>query len=68
VLAEGVETSEELGFLGTELCDQIQGYLVGKPADIANFRSFTHAAESVRDLEFPLPHTGRGVALKIIRR
>jgi diguanylate cyclase len=68
VLAEGVETHEELGFLGTELCDQIQGYLVGKPADIANFRYLTHAAESVRDLEFPLPHTGGGIALKVIRR
>ena len=68
VLAEGVETSEELGFLGTEHCDQIQGYLVGKPADIANFRSFTHAPESMRGLEFPLPDTSGGIALKVIRR
>ena len=68
VLAEGVETHEELRFLGAELCDQIQGYLVGKPADIAGFRYLTHATESVRDLEFPLPHTGRGAALKVVRR
>jgi predicted signal transduction protein with EAL and GGDEF domain len=68
VLAEGVETSEELRFLGTELCDQIQGYWVGKPADIAGFRYLTHATGSIRDLEFPLPHTGEGVALKIIGR
>src|SRR5207248_10660537 len=64
VLAEGVETREELGFRGAELCDQVQGYLVGRPADIAGFRYLTHAAESVRDLEFPLPHTGGGIALK----
>ena len=68
VLAEGVETREELGFLGAELCDQVQGYLVGRPADIAGFRYLTHAAESARDLEFPLPHTGEGVALKVVNR
>jgi diguanylate cyclase len=66
VLAEGVETREELGFLGAELCDQVQGYLVGRPADIAGFRYLTHAAESARDLEFPLPHAGEGVALKVV--
>ncbi|MET4492886.1 EAL domain-containing protein [Bradyrhizobium sp. LA7.1] len=68
VLAEGVETREELRFLGTERCDQIQGYLVGKPADIAGFRYLTHAVESQRDLEFPLPHTGDCVALKVVGR
>src|SRR5207253_5139405 len=67
VLAEGVETSEELGFLGNELCDHIQGYLIGRPASIAGFRYLTHAAESARDLEFPLPHTGDGVGLKVVR-
>ncbi|TMK44232.1 MAG: EAL domain-containing protein [Alphaproteobacteria bacterium] len=67
VLAEGVETREELGFLGNELCDHIQGYLIGRPASIAGFRYLTHAAESARDLEFPLPHTGDGVGLKVVR-
>ena len=68
VLAEGVETSKELDFLGTELCDQIQGYWVGKPSNIAGFRYLTHATGGVRDLEFPLPHTAEGVALKVISR
>ncbi|WFU41568.1 EAL domain-containing protein [Bradyrhizobium sp. CB82] len=68
VLAEGVETREELRFLGAELCDQVQGYLVGRPADIAGFRYLTHAAEGAHDLEFPLPHTGAGVALKVASR
>jgi diguanylate cyclase len=67
VLAEGVETHDELCFLGAEQCDQVQGYLVGRPADITGFRYLTHAAASARDLEFPLPHTG-GVALKVVSR
>ena len=32
VVAEGVETEAQRGFLQTEGCDYIQGYLVGKPA------------------------------------
>jgi diguanylate cyclase len=43
VLAEGVETDAELQFLQDELCDEVQGYLLGRPAAISNFRNFTHA-------------------------
>src|SRR5260370_40142178 len=42
VLAEGVETDAELQFLQDELCDEVQGYLLGRPAAISNFRNFTH--------------------------
>jgi diguanylate cyclase (GGDEF)-like protein/PAS domain S-box-containing protein len=42
VLAEGVETSAELQFLQDEMCDQVQGYLLGRPAAIASFRHHTH--------------------------
>jgi diguanylate cyclase (GGDEF)-like protein/PAS domain S-box-containing protein len=42
VLAEGVETAAELEFLEGELCDQAQGYLLGRPGDIAGFRQLTH--------------------------
>jgi EAL domain-containing protein (putative c-di-GMP-specific phosphodiesterase class I) len=44
VLAEGVETSDELEFLSNELCDEAQGYLLGRPAQIENFRHLTHNA------------------------
>ena len=43
VLAEGVETDAELQFLQDELCDEAQGYLLGRPAAIGSFRNLTHA-------------------------
>jgi diguanylate cyclase (GGDEF)-like protein/PAS domain S-box-containing protein len=42
VLAEGVETEAELQFLRDENCDEVQGYLLGRPAAIGNFRHLTH--------------------------
>lgn len=37
VVAEGVETQEQFALLRDEGCDEIQGYLVGKPQDEATF-------------------------------
>lgn len=37
VLAEGVETSEQLEFLRNEGCDEIQGYFIGKPMPADQF-------------------------------
>ena len=37
VLAEGVETLEELAFLDRELCSEAQGYLFGHPGAITDF-------------------------------
>jgi len=37
VLAEGVETLEELAFLVGESCDHVQGYLIGRPLPIADY-------------------------------
>ena len=34
VLAEGVETREQLAFLARERCDEVQGYLLGRPMAI----------------------------------
>ena len=54
VLAEGVETDAELQFLHDELCDEVQGYLLGRPAAIGSFRNLTHA-DLVSDAGGDLP-------------
>lgn len=45
VLAEGVETAEELSFLVGENCAAAQGYLMGRPSRIATFAHLTHPPE-----------------------
>ncbi|WP_394892238.1 EAL domain-containing protein [Mesorhizobium sp. AaZ16] len=42
VLAEGVETDAELGFLRAEACDAMQGYLLGRPCPISEFTQHTN--------------------------
>ncbi len=37
VVAEGVETEEQVKFLAAESCNEIQGYLVGRPKPIAEY-------------------------------
>jgi diguanylate cyclase (GGDEF)-like protein/PAS domain S-box-containing protein len=37
VVAEGVETLDQLAFLEREACDEVQGYLVGRPAPIETY-------------------------------
>ena len=37
VLAEGVETEEQRQFLAGETCDEIQGFLIGRPQPIADY-------------------------------
>ncbi|WP_456015023.1 EAL domain-containing protein [Methylorubrum populi] len=41
VLAEGVETVEELNFLAEESCQVAQGYLIGRPAPIEKYFNIT---------------------------
>jgi len=44
VVAEGVETEEQLSFLAAESCDGIQGYVVGRPKPIADYAEVTGRA------------------------
>ncbi len=37
ICAEGVETTEQLDFLESEGCDEVQGYLVGEPMTVDQF-------------------------------
>jgi diguanylate cyclase (GGDEF)-like protein/PAS domain S-box-containing protein len=37
VTAEGVETAEQLTFLTCEACDEVQGYLIGRPGPIGDY-------------------------------
>jgi diguanylate cyclase (GGDEF)-like protein/PAS domain S-box-containing protein len=40
IIAEGVETEEQLAFLRREGCEQVQGYLYSRPLNVAALRSF----------------------------
>jgi EAL domain-containing protein (putative c-di-GMP-specific phosphodiesterase class I) len=37
VVAEGVETAEQLKFLAAESCDEVQGYFIGRPKPIEDY-------------------------------
>ena len=37
VIAEGVETKEQLAFLSKEGCNEMQGFLIGRPKPIRDY-------------------------------
>ena len=45
VLAEGVETAEQLAFLKELACDEVQGYYYSRPLDSASFDALLEKAE-----------------------
>jgi EAL domain-containing protein (putative c-di-GMP-specific phosphodiesterase class I) len=47
VLAEGVETTAQLDFLAAESCDEVQGYLVGRPHPIAEYSKLIGRLETI---------------------
>ncbi|HYW64213.1 MAG TPA: EAL domain-containing protein [Bradyrhizobium sp.] len=44
IVAEGVETREQLAFLAEEGCNAVQGYLIGKPAPIVQYAALVGRA------------------------
>ena len=46
IVAEGVETQEQLAFLANEACDQVQGYFIGKPAPIQQYADLVRPGRS----------------------
>jgi EAL domain-containing protein (putative c-di-GMP-specific phosphodiesterase class I) len=48
VIAEGIETEEQLAFLRQHRCAVIQGYLLGRPRPIAAYRALIAPAENLR--------------------
>ena len=50
VVAEGVETEEQLRFLASENCNEIQGYFVGRPKPIEDYAEVVGRVQSPRRL------------------
>jgi diguanylate cyclase (GGDEF)-like protein/PAS domain S-box-containing protein len=48
VVAEGVETEEQLRFLASENCNEIQGYIVGRPQPIDEYSEVVGRARAPR--------------------
>lgn len=55
VLAEGVENAEHLRFLQDEGCEQVQGYLYGKPQPLSELQAIVNPPASE---ELPAPKAG----------
>lgn len=64
ILAEGVETEYQHGFLVTAGCDQIQGYLAGRPFPIERYAELINGPPpaSAPHPELLLEQTGRPMA------
>jgi EAL domain-containing protein (putative c-di-GMP-specific phosphodiesterase class I) len=53
VLAEGVESMDQMQFLQNELCNEAQGYFIGRPGNIDGFRELTHGSTRTAPIDVP---------------
>jgi diguanylate cyclase (GGDEF)-like protein/PAS domain S-box-containing protein len=49
VLAESVETVAEFDFLKNENCNEVQGFLLGRPTDIESYRRLTDGGDATAE-------------------
>jgi diguanylate cyclase (GGDEF)-like protein len=55
VVAEGVETKEQLAFLANELCDKVQGYLIGRPKPMRDYAETAGRPAQAEPVATPAP-------------
>jgi diguanylate cyclase (GGDEF)-like protein len=49
IIAEGVESADQLAFLVQEACDQVQGYLIGRPGPISEYAKYVGQEEETSE-------------------
>ena len=60
VIAEGVETREQLEFLQQRKCQQAQGYYFARPLDPQQFEAFVAHGSSIADMSVSTPDVSPG--------
>lgn len=64
VLAEGVETEDHLRFLNEQGCQQVQGFLFGKPMPHADLQAILDLQNGLENLS-EFPEIGENLALRV---